>query len=490
MHLYHSTDSKTTAAVRACGIFQQLPPEILLLIFRHFDQKRDRQDLLSLCHVCRAFRQLAQPILFSEFDVDMGPGELYANNFMPLALFTRTVLSRVDIRKATRRVFVRGQDDPMISEGGRDTSSLTTDTLTFLVDEIKKLDPRCSTDIRSGEINPILAVLVANLERLETLRISYVTDYMTSLLDMFDTGMAQSYFSKLISIDLELVCVDADPAMEVIYSDRILPLLTLPRLQQFWVNRCLGDSAYHSEEGIPPKTMNFSSISLVHSCLDCMTLTEIILASKRLKVFTYSVSVDIIENLENTDPINTEELIEALSCHAETLNEAHISMKERSRARAESVERPTTFESFLPLRNLRYLDIEQAAIIDAPELPESLKMLRIKTCNRPIFELAEFLVKESRGRLCSLVAVKVAPRSRPCTGMLGMEESAFTEESLLDGRVFTEEPSKLADFREQVQRLETIVHGANFNLYVACASYMFMSKRRDILRAYSGPFLT
>lgn len=463
-----------------------LPLEILLLIFRHFDQKRDRRDLLSLCHVCRVFRQLAQPVLFSNFDVDMGPGEFYANNFMPLALFTRTVLSRMDIRKATREVVVRGQDDLMISDGGRDTSSLSADTLTLLVDEMKRLGidkNACSgfsTDIRSGAINPVLLVLTANLERLETLRISYVTDYMSSLLNMFDTGTAQPYFSKLTSIDLELVCVNEDPAMDIIYSESILPLLALPRLQHFGVNRCLGDDAYHPEEGVIPSPMNVSSISLVHSCLDDGTLSEIILASKSLKVFTYSVDVDLIENLESTDPINTEELIDALYCHAETLNEVHISMKERSRARAESVERPTTFESFVSLRNLRYLDIEQAAITDAPELPESLKMLRIKTCTGPVFELAEFLVKESRGRLCNLVAVKVAPRSRPCTGILGMEESAFTEESLLDGRVSTEEESKLVQFKEQVRRLEAIVRGANFKLYVECVSYMFMSKLRDI----------
>src|SRR5699024_5173467 len=132
---------------------------------------------------------------------------------------------------------------------------------------------------------------------------------------------AQPYFSNLTSIDLELVCVNEDPAMDIIYTETILPLLALPRLQHFGANRCLGDDAYHPEEDIFPKTMEVSSILLVDSCLDDITLTEIILAVKSLQSFTYVVNVDIIENLENSDPINIEELMEGLCCHEETLTE-------------------------------------------------------------------------------------------------------------------------------------------------------------------------
>lgn len=455
-------------------MLQRLPPEILLLIFRHFHHEFDRQDLLSICHVSRAFRQLAQPILFSKFDVDIGPGEFYANNFVPLALFTRTVLSRVDIQKATREMIVRGQDDPILWDDGRDTSSLSTETLTTLVDEMKRLGidnnahSRYSTDMISGEINPILVVLAANLERLEMLKISFVTYYMSSLLNMFDTGMAQPYFSKLTSINLELVCVDEDPAMDIIYLERILPLLALPRLQHFGANRCLGDDAYQPEEDTLPNAMNISSISLVDSCLDHLTMVDLIMASESLKSFTYVVNVDIIENLENSDPINTEELLDVLSCHEETLTEVHIEMKER---RGGLGERPTKFESFAPLRNLRELDIEQATITDAPELPESLQVLRVRTCTRPVFELVDFLVKEKKRRFCNLEVVKVAPRSMLCTAMLGMEPS------FLDVRVFTEEESKVTEFKEQVQRLEAIIRGADFKFYAECMSYNIMSRR-------------
>lgn len=458
-------------------MLQRLPLEILLLIFSHFDHEFDRKDLISLCHVSRAFRQFAQPILFSKFDVDISLEQYYASNFVRLSLFTRTVLSRADIRKATREVIVRGQDDPALSDDARDASSLSNDTLTVLVDGMKRLGidknayPRYSTDIRSGEINPVLVVLAANLERLETLKVSYVTDYMSNLLDMFDTGMAQPYFSNLTSIELELVCVNEDPAMDIIYTETILPLLALPRLQHFEANRCLGDDAYHPEEGIVPKTMNVSSISLVDSCLDDITLTEIILAVKSLQSFTYVVNVDIIENLENSDPINVEELMEGLCCHEETLTEVHIEMKERSRSRGGSGERPTIFECFVPLRNLRELDIEQAAITDAPELPESLQMLRIRTCTRPVFELVEFLVKERKRRLYNLIEVKIAPRSMPCSAMLGVELSSF------DVRVFTGEKSEVAKFKEQVQRLEAIFRKADFKFFVECVSYNIMSRR-------------
>lgn len=458
-------------------MLQRLPPEIILLIFHHLHHEFDRQDLIRLCHVSRVFRQLAQPILFSKFDVDIGPAELCANNFVPLTLFTRTVLSRGDIRKATREVVVRDLDDPGLSDDVRDTLSLPSDTLTMLVNEMERLGidknafPRYSTDIKSGEINPVLVVLAANLERLETLKISYVTDHMNSLLNMFDTGMAQPYFSNLTSIDIELVRVNEDPAMDIIYTETILPLLALPRLQHFKANRCLGDDVYHPEEGITPNTMNFSSISLVDSCLDDMTLAEITMASKSLQSFTYVVDVDIIENLEDSDPTNTEELMESLCCHEETLTEVHIEMKERSRARGGSGERPTTFESFAPLRNLHELDIEQAAITDAPELPESLQVLRIRTCTCSVFDLVEFLVKERRTRLHNLVEVKVAPQSMPCTAMLGMESS------FLDVRVFTGKKSEVTEFKEGVIRMEAIVREADFKFYAECISYNIMLRR-------------
>ncbi|ODM14652.1 hypothetical protein SI65_09997 [Aspergillus cristatus] len=117
-------------------MLQHLPPEITLEVLRNFDPVDDRRDLLSLCYILRAFRDLAQPLLFSKFDVDIETpsSDPDTNDFAALALFTRAVDSRHDLQNAVCELFIRSWDAPQLAR-----NTLSAETLEMLRIGILKL---------------------------------------------------------------------------------------------------------------------------------------------------------------------------------------------------------------------------------------------------------------------------------------------------------------------------------------------------------------
>lgn len=110
-------------------MFQHLPPEIVLEVLRELDPVSDRSDLLSLCYVSHAFKELAQRLLFSKFDVSIetSSSDPDTNDFAALALFTRTVNLRHDLQNAVHELSVRSWDAPQLAR-----NTLSAETLEML----------------------------------------------------------------------------------------------------------------------------------------------------------------------------------------------------------------------------------------------------------------------------------------------------------------------------------------------------------------------
>lgn len=138
-----------------------------------------------------------------------------------------------------------------------------------------------------GDINVLLKMLFGKLNRLEALSISFREESLIDFVGKFDSEMAGSYLSNLTSIDIELIHTYRSVYSVNIRLKKILPLLCFPHLQHFKMDYCLGN--YTDISGLYPKSINASSISLIHSCLDKKAMSNIIKACKCLKTLTYGL---------------------------------------------------------------------------------------------------------------------------------------------------------------------------------------------------------
>jgi hypothetical protein len=80
-----------------------LPMELLLLIVGLNGGRNDELTLYCLCLTCQDLRNIAQPILFSRFE--LSPPDVDNEGISPeirIIIFCRTVLSRQDLASATK----------------------------------------------------------------------------------------------------------------------------------------------------------------------------------------------------------------------------------------------------------------------------------------------------------------------------------------------------------------------------------------------------
>jgi len=448
-------------------MLQHLPPEITLEVLRNLDPVDDRRDLLSLCHVSRAFRDLAQPLLFSKFDVGIETRSFDPdiNDFAALALFTRTVNSRHNLQNAVRELSIRSWVAPQLAR-----NTLSAETLEMLQIGILKLGveddvkARYRNNLLYGDINVLLKMLFGKLNRLEALRVSFTEVRMINFVSKLDSEMAGSYLANLTSIDLELIHTYRSLYRVNIRLKKILPLLCLPYLQHFKMDYCLGD--YTEISGLNPRSINASSICLIHSCLDNEAMSSIIEACKCLKTLTYGANLQIAQYL-NTTPVTAAELSKALRCQKDNLNSLYLEFDEHNGLDGTDWDPQPALDSIAFLTNLIYLKIDQRSLSNTPKLPESLQVLQVSHCLWSVFELMRFLVNQSITRLHHLNSVTISTWRLPCCEMLGMDPlwHDVTEEE------FYSNERLVAEFKERALELSRTACEGKFHFFARCKYY-------------------
>lgn len=448
-------------------MLQHLPPEIVLEVLRKLDPVSDRRDLLSLCYVSHAFRELAQRLLFSKFDVGIETGSSGpdTNDFAALALFTRTVSSRHDLQNAVHELSVRSWDAPQLAR-----NTLSAETLEILQIGILKLGveddvkARYRKNLLYGDINVLLKMLFGKLNRLEALSVSFREESLIDFVGKFDSEMAGSYLSNLTSIDLELIHTYRSVYRVNIRLKKILPLLCLPNLQHFKMGYCVGDHTDISD--LYPKSINASSISLIHSCLDKEAMSSIIKACKCLKTLTYGADLHIAQYVDTT-PVIAAELSKALLCQKDNLNGLYLEFDEPNGLGGGDWDSQAALDPITSFTSLTHLKIDQRSLSSTPKLPESLQVLQVSHCLWSVFELVRFLVKESITHLHHLNSVTISTWRLPCCEMLGMIPlwHDITEEE------FYSNESVVAEFKERALELSRTAREGSFHFLARCKYY-------------------
>lgn len=433
-----------------------LPPEILLEIFAYLDPVDNRRDLFAICQVSRVFRGIAQPMLFKTFNTGgKTSSSAKTNDFEALTLFTRTVLSKPDLRNAVHRLVVRAEDSPGPWSG---STALSPDMLLGGLDDATR--SLFSKTVTCEDITLVLLVLFSELENLEAFRVVFSQGWLYTLGDFFDSGVIRGHFSNLKSLDLSVVFDNQNE--DFIRLEGIISILYLPNLEHFHVDHCIGNFEDLPGLGLSPGSINVSSISMVDSLIDHEVAENIIDACKSLKSFVYVGNPSFTESLES-EPLNAEETILALQTQAPNLSTLRVQFHNLT---AETVnwDRLTQLEPLENFSNLKHLHIDQGSLFNEPDLPASLETLVVEDCVRPVFKMVKFLVRENETNLRSLGKVTFKPPNSPCSYMLNLQVTA--EEFENDEDVQT-------SFFMRAHKLERVAAKGSFKFIVECDDYQW-----------------
>lgn len=428
--LLNFPSSQGKAAVKYWAItimaqFLDLPTELLLAIVACFHPVDDRKLLLSLCRVSRRTCAAVQPMLFSQFVA--GPRCIHCNprdeetkhdnecRLEPLVPFARTIVARPDLALRVQKLVIR--EHACTPEPLREwPNALTAETVRYLTKAVQTLGvkngSRWLSAIAGCVFDPFIAVLISQAANVRELSIMLDWKRLHSFFvlsrQMLRGSARFPYLGNLISLDIN--CYDK----KAIELQSILPVLSLPQLREVSVAHCWGVNQTEWPE-IAPGALKLSAITLSPACIDGRCLTRLIAACACLKRFAYVVMAD-----KQVDSVQPQEIQPALYPQRHNLEELQIEYRPMWR---EAITNPNIFPkygSFRDFSNLRCLDVEQALLVPAGRLPESLEVLVIEQAGYPVFDMMTALVSNRPTQTPSLHEILIVPYLLAPYAMVGL----------------------------------------------------------------------
>lgn len=441
-----------------------LPVELLLAIFAFFHPVDDRPLLLSLCKVSRRTCDVVQPLLFSHFvtgsrlrceSLSCKKGVRKECRLEPLIPFARTIVARPDLGLRVQRLVVRDhtcRPGPVLNW----PSDLTAETVGYFTSVIQTLavkkKSRWLSAIAGCAFGPFMIMLISQTPNVKQLSLVLDWKRLNSLLTLTNQMRQRSiecpYLHNLTSLDIN--CFDKKP----IQLQSIVPLLTLPRLEEVSIAYCTGSRETEWPEAIAPGTLGLSAISLSPAGVDKESLTALVSACACLRRFTY-VAMDC----QWIDPVDPQEIQAGLEPQRDNLKELRIEYRTAWNTATAVSDSKTKYGSFRGFTSLTRLDVEQSLMMSIDELPPSLEILTIRQSDHPIFSMTTELVSTQRTACPSLREVIVAPYALAPYAMVGLHRYRGAD-------YFASNEEFWAVFDRSCQRLERIFEGSGTALVI------------------------
>ena len=462
-----------------------LPAELLLMIFIYFDPVEERRVLVSLCKVSRRTCEVAQPLLFSHFasgscgisdnPLNCKSGLWEERRLQPLIPFTRTTIARPDLGVQVRNLMIK---EHTCNPDAMDQwpNELTAETIKHYAGAIQQLKVRNKSQwlsaIAGCIFGPFLIVLISQIPKVEVLSIVLDWNRMTSFLvlarQMGRSSIELPYLANLKSLNIN--CYDKKP----IELQSIIPILTLPRLQEVAIAYCVGSSKVEWPNEILPGDLKLSTICLSPASIDGGCLSRLVSACACLKRFTYAA----IE-YSWVDGVGPSEIQTALDCQMHNLEQLRI---EYCQAWTRTVVDPSLcpkYGSFHKFSNLKHLELEQAFLMSTNGLPPLLEVLVIRQSDYPIFDLMTKLVSTYRTALPLLRKVMIEPYALAPYAMVGLYRYRGAD-------YFASSDGFWTAFVNSCQRLEMILEETAIKLVIDCdAWYRYRTETcKDESRSY------
>lgn len=447
-----------------------LPMELLLAIFTYFHPVEDRKLLLSICEVSRATRRAAQQLLFSYFDT--GTRCIHCNSLScknrvgdgyqlrPLIPFTRTIIARPDLGIRVQMLMIREHTrnpHPMLQW----PNALSADTIRHYANAIQTLKvknkSRWLSAIAGCIFGPFMIVLISQTPNVKLLSIVLDWDRLSSFLvlarQMQRRIVGFPYLGNLRS--LEINCYDKRP----IQLQTIIPILALPRLQEVSIAYCAGSSDTEWPAEIVPGSLRLSSISLSPAGIDKDCLARLVAACARLKRFTY-----VVRDYSWLGLVEPPQIQPVLYPQRNSLEEVRIEYQETWNATMVNPDWCPKYGSFRDFTSLKHMDLEQALMMPAEGLPNSLETLIIRQVDYPIFDMMTKLVSTFRAAYPSLREVNIRPYALAPYAMVGLHRHWRADYHASDDWFWRA-------FFNSCQRLEKIFESTGVKLVIECDAW-------------------
>ena len=426
------------------GHIQDLPPELLLHIlsfvadfdfaeptpkFKDTEDEDDEEDeedeededeeedveedklidertvnLANLCRVSRVFRELAQPLLFQDFDNFHIPGDMSR-----VAAFTRALILRPSLGDHVHDVTVQPSDDHRFLHAPPSVSSQDRELFARTIRDLQLGDDESTwmTAMEKLDYSLVVTLLISRTPNLRRLDLCGGQFFMKPLRQIFQRKPA-------VLSNLEELCLDGDD----LFAGYPLPfyeeLLVLPRLRSLTAEYCQLNGAQFPASWAP-QTLALEWIALNMCHLDASGLKKLLRACRKVMSFSYThFSVDPADQpdiVPTTPEFNAAEWHKALLPHQNTLVSLELAFTrdpwERQNIQ-EYLDRQAKIGSLRNFSALTSLTIQQALLPPRPEFPPALEQLVVEDCNVSVWELTQHLAQECRlGHLPALKSIKV-----------------------------------------------------------------------------------
>ncbi|RJE21595.1 hypothetical protein PHISCL_06084 [Aspergillus sclerotialis] len=447
-----------------------LPTELLQTIFAYFDPVQDRTLLVALCKVSRRTYEVAQPLLVRHFasglrciscnTLDCTDGPWEECQLQSLIQFTRTTIARPDLGVQVRRLTI---EEHTCTQDAMDQwpSVLTAETIKHYISAIQKLKVKNKSQFASAIagciFGPFLIILISQTPNVEMVSIVLDWNRMTSFLvlsrQMLRSSSGWPCLANLKSLDIN--CYDKKP----IELQRVVPILTLPRLQEVSIAYCAGSSEVEWPDNILPGDLKLSTISLSPAGIDAECLTRLVSACAHLKRFAY-----VAMEYSWVDGIGPPEIQRALDSQRQNLEELRIEYRHAWNGTIVDPNTCPKYGSFQNFTNVKRLELEQAFIMPASKLPPSLEVLVIRQSDYPIFDMMAELVSACRTTLPPLREIVIEPYALAPYAIIGLYRYWSAD-------YFASNEGFWTAFASSYQRLEKIFEGTAIKLVVDCDAW-------------------
>lgn len=357
------------------------------------DDSNEIEDLRNLCLVSHRFRDLAQPLLFRNFDDDGLDGDIYK-----AVSFTKVIYRRPELGKHVQCLSLMVPELP--GPWNPEPRVTTAEDIEFFKGVIQGFglgdESRAwMKAIEASDPGIFVALMVNKTPNLRYLSIPGDQIFMNPLKYL----MKQD--SSLLS-KLESICIECEPEYAGYNIAVFQDFLTLPRLQApMFENGDLLDEKFPSTW--KPRSLSAEIVSLRHCHMDAGALHRFMRACKKVQHFSYtsfSLHPDDQRVRPQTTEFNATQGYEGALLHKDTIEKFELEFElNQSRWEVENLaehigSRPKV-GSFREFPALEEIVVQHEMLPTHPQFSPALRSLRITDCYISIRDMVQKIATDT-----------------------------------------------------------------------------------------------
>jgi hypothetical protein len=353
------------------------------------------KDLRNVCLVSRFFRELAQPLLFRDFDEDGLSGTM-----SKIVSFAKSLYLNAELGKYVQRISIMNPVPigPLGIDIDGEDFELFKDAILKL--RLPGLEERVwIAATKKSDLSVYIALLVNKTPNLRQLCLPGGEFSMKPIIQLFGSN------SSLLP-NLELLWIDADDEGAGYPIMAYEKMFTLPKLANAnFEYGDLDDTTFPASW--TPGVLAMEELSFHHCFIDARALKKLLRACKTLKSFAYDNFS--MEPRDHRTPVPTDvpefnaaQAQKALLPHMDTLEHFSLAFAWDPFAIeniAEHVSNQIKIGSFGDFSVLETIVISHDLLPPHPQFPPSLKTLHITNCNLSIRDMAQNIVDDCKNNL-------------------------------------------------------------------------------------------